>query len=163
MRITPPSNFLENKNARIATDIYTASPSGLSISSATGAIDLAASTPGTYKVVYTFGNSACTDTTSTIITIKTINNNIFIPNTFTPDGDGKNDVFVVYGNSIASLKMMVYNQWGQLIFTSNSQSIGWDGMSNGKLQPVGVYLYLAQIILQDGTVQNRKGMVNLIR
>lgn len=88
---------------------------------------------------------------------------IFVPNVFTPNNDGKNDVLLVYGNYISSIQFRVFNQWGQLIFLSDQQSRGWDGTYSGQAQPVGVYAYTLRVLLQDGTVVNKKGSVNLIR
>ena len=88
---------------------------------------------------------------------------IFVPNVFTPNGDGKNDVLFVYGNYVASVQLRIFNQWGQLIFVSDNISKGWDGTHSGKQQPVGVYAYVLKVILQDGAVVNKKGSINLIR
>lgn len=88
---------------------------------------------------------------------------IFVPNVFTPNGDGKNDVLLVYGNYISSIQFRIFNQWGQLIFISRNISTGWDGTYSGQQQPVGVYAYTLQVVLQDGTIVNKKGSINLIR
>jgi gliding motility-associated-like protein len=88
---------------------------------------------------------------------------IFVPNVFTPNGDGKNDVLFVYGNYMASIQFKIFNQWGEMIFSSQSAAIGWDGSYKGKQQPVGVYVYALKAVLQDGVVVNKKGSVNLIR
>ncbi len=149
--------------ATITSGTYTATPSGLSINSSTGTIDLTNSTVNTYTITYTFNSGACSNTATTNVTINQLKTDIYIPNSFTPNGDGKNDVLYVYGNTIKSVNLSVYNQWGERIFNSNSQSKGWDGLGFGKMQPVGVYIYVAQIVLLDGTVLNRKGTVNLIR
>ncbi len=88
---------------------------------------------------------------------------IFVPNVFTPNGDTKNDVLFVYGNYMASVQFNIFNQWGELIFTSNNPAIGWNGTYKGKQQPVGVYVYTLKVVLQDGVVVNKKGSINLIR
>ena len=88
---------------------------------------------------------------------------IFVPNVFTPNGDGKNDVLLVYGNYVSSIQFRIFNQWGQLIFISRNISTGWDGTYSGQQQPVGVYAYTLQVVLQDGTIVNKKGSINLIR
>lgn len=88
---------------------------------------------------------------------------IFVPNVFTPNGDGRNDVLLVYGNYVASIQFKVFNQWGELVFQSNNISNGWNGMYKGQQQPVGVYAYTLKVVLQDGTIVNKKGSVNLIR
>lgn len=88
---------------------------------------------------------------------------LFVPNVFTPNNDGKNDLLLVYGNYISNLQFRVFNQWGQLIFLSDQQSRGWDGTYRGQAQPVGVYAYTLKVVLRDGTIVNKKGSVNLIR
>jgi gliding motility-associated-like protein len=88
---------------------------------------------------------------------------IFIPNTFTPNGDGKNDIFYVYGNAIVKVKMRVYNQWGQFLYQSLNLQNGWDGSYQGQMQPNGVYVYYVDLELTDGTKTMRKGTITLIR
>ncbi|MFM8592015.1 MAG: gliding motility-associated C-terminal domain-containing protein [Sphingomonadales bacterium] len=88
---------------------------------------------------------------------------IFVPNVFTPNGDGKNDVLRVFGNYIRSIDFKIFNQWGQLIFSSTDASVGWDGKHKGQLQPVGVYTYTLKLVRQDGTSVIKKGAVNLIQ
>ncbi|WP_158798321.1 putative Ig domain-containing protein [Pedobacter sp. L105] len=88
---------------------------------------------------------------------------VFIPNTFTPNGDGNNDIFYVYGNSIASMKMRIYDQWGHLIYQASQIQNGWDGTYRGTLQPNGVYVYVIDLIMTDGTKTLKKGTVTLLR
>ncbi|TCD12507.1 T9SS type B sorting domain-containing protein [Pedobacter frigidisoli] len=90
-------------------------------------------------------------------------NQIFIPNAFTPNNDGKNDIFLIFGNTIASSKMSIYTQWGQLIFQSDNMATGWDGTFKGINQPIGVYVYMVEVTFSDGTTTMRKGTVTLIR
>lgn len=88
---------------------------------------------------------------------------IFVPNTFTPNGDGKNDILKVYGNYIQKLNMQIYNQWGEKVFETNDVNGGWDGTAKGKLQPVGVYVYTVSVVMPDGRTINKRGTINLIR
>jgi gliding motility-associated-like protein len=97
------------------------------------------------------------------VTALTINDAVFIPNSFTPNGDGLNDVLKVYGNFIKTMKISIFNQWGEKIFESQSQLSAWDGTQKGKPQPSGVYMYVCDVILNDGTKLQRKGAINLIR
>ena len=92
-----------------------------------------------------------------------LGDNIFVPNIFSPNGDGVNDILYVYSNAIATMDFRIYNQWGQEIFESRSVSTGWDGTAGGAKQPIGVYIYVLQATMQDGTVVNKKGSVTLIR
>ncbi|MBE9599687.1 putative Ig domain-containing protein [Pedobacter sp. MC2016-24] len=92
-----------------------------------------------------------------------LGNTIFIPNTFTPNNDGKNDVFYVYGNTIAKMRLRVYNQWGQFIYESLNIQSGWDGTFKGQIQPNGVYVYYVEAEFNDGTKTTKKGTITLLR
>jgi gliding motility-associated-like protein len=92
-----------------------------------------------------------------------LGNTIFIPNTFTPNNDGKNDVFYVYGNTIAKMKLRVYNQWGQFLYESLNIQNGWDGTYKGQMQPNGVYVYYLDAEFNDGTKETKKGTISLLR
>ena len=94
---------------------------------------------------------------------KTLPDGIFIPNTFTPNNDGKNDVLLVYGYIIQTMHLTIFNQWGEKVFETMNQQQGWDGSYKGKALPSGVYIYVARFTLTDGTTTERKGVINLIR
>lgn len=64
---------------------------------------------------------------------------IFIPNAFTPNNDGKNDVFKVRGKYINNVEMSIYNRWGELLFYSPNATEGWDGTFQNENAPEGVY------------------------
>ena len=117
--------------------------------------------------VRAIGASDCeTSELSAAVTGTTTNpqgNNIFVPNLFSPNGDGVNDIEYVYGTAIAQLEFRIYNQWGQLVFTSKDQRQGWDGSMSGQKQPVGVYVYIVKATMQDGSVITKKGNVTLMR
>ncbi len=90
-------------------------------------------------------------------------NLIFVPNAFTPNNDGTNDILYVYGTTIRQMEFRVYNQWGQLVFESKERARGWDGTMSGRKQPVGVYSYVLRAVLQDGTTVNKRGTITIIR
>ncbi|NIG52604.1 gliding motility-associated C-terminal domain-containing protein [Chitinophaga sp. Cy-1792] len=116
--------------------------------------------------VRAIGASSCQNSALASVTDKTTNpqgNNIYVPNLFSPNGDGVNDIEYVYGTAIAQLEFRIYNQWGQLVFTSTDQRKGWDGTMNGVKQPVGVYVWIVKATMQDGTVITKKGNVTLMR
>jgi gliding motility-associated-like protein len=92
----------------------------------------------------------------------TLADEIFIPNSFTPNGDGRNELFKAYGNIIAGINMKIFNQWGQLIYETSDVQNGWDGRHKGRLQPMGVYVYAIRIKLNNGEEVLRKGTVNLL-
>jgi gliding motility-associated-like protein len=114
-------------------------------------------------VVRAIGAITCQTGTSASTIGRSRPDNIFIPNAFTPNGDGQNDRLMIYGYTIKEMQFMVFNQFGEKIFESRDQNTGWDGSYKGKIQPSGVYLYVAKFILKDGTVVERKGSINLIR
>ena len=70
---------------------------------------------------------------------------IYIPNAFTPNGDGKNDVFEIYGVGVSQVDLTIYNRWGQEVFQESSNRPQWDGMFKGKMQPPGMYSYLVEV------------------
>ncbi len=107
-------------------------------------------------------SAGCTDTASILLTVNYLDQ-LYIPNTFTPNGDGRNDEFKVYGNNVTSVEMKVFNQWGQVIYSGSDPTRGWNGYFNGQLQPIGVYVYIAKITLKDNSVVNKKGTLNLVR
>ncbi|GGH66881.1 gliding motility-associated-like protein [Filimonas zeae] len=93
----------------------------------------------------------------------TLSDAVFVPNSFSPNGDGVNDVIHVYGADIKSLRFMIFNQWGQKVFETSNKGEGWDGRYGGKMQPSGVYIYVCSIQLNNGGEVTKKGSVNLIR
>jgi gliding motility-associated-like protein len=115
-------------------------------------------------IVRALGTLSCQSSTGTATATTMLpDSGVFVPNTFSPNGDGHNDLLKVYGNFIAAIDMRVFNQWGQQIFSSTNPAVGWDGTSKGRMQPVGVYVYVIKVTLQNGTVTTEKGIVNLIR
>ncbi len=99
------------------------------------------------------------DTTEKIIP------DIYIPNSFTPNGDGKNDVFkVVSLYEFSEFKLSIYNRWQGLLFDSDDINIGWDGTYKGKPVPLGVYVYQLTATIKD-TGEQRKitGRVTVVR
>ncbi|MFY0254766.1 Ig-like domain-containing protein [Chitinophaga sp. 30R24] len=108
--------------------------------------------------------AGCEATAMLSLNILPNNNDFYIPNAFTPNGDGKNDVFKAYGSAIQSVELKVFSQWGEVMYEGSGNSVrGWDGTYKGRQQPVGVYVYTVRAIMADGTVVNQKGSVNLIR
>jgi gliding motility-associated-like protein len=114
-------------------------------------------------IVRAKGTVSCQLSVSTAVTGKTLPDQVYIPNAFTPNGDGLNDILLVYGYIIKEMRFTVFNQWGEKIFESSNQSTGWNGTYNGKKQPSGVYMYVCQLTLKDGTTQVKKGSINLVR
>ena len=66
---------------------------------------------------------------------------LFIPNSFSPNNDGNNDVFYFRGRHILDFSMKIYNRWGELLFETTNPNTGWDGMYNGKIVQDGIYTW----------------------
>jgi gliding motility-associated-like protein len=86
-----------------------------------------------------------------------------VPKAFSPNMDGKNDVLYVRGFGIAKMDFKVYNRWGQMVFRSTNPSNGWDGMYDGRIQPMEVYAYTLEVEFSDGQKLSKKGDVTLLR
>jgi gliding motility-associated-like protein len=89
---------------------------------------------------------------------------IAVPNAFTPNHDGHNDVLRALPRGIAEFKYFnVYSRWGQLVFSTSNEANGWDGTVNGKTQEPGVFVWIALGVDITGRVIERKGTVILLR
>ena len=66
---------------------------------------------------------------------------LFIPNAFSPNGDGLNDTFGAIGEGITEYNIQIFNRWGELIFESNDMRTRWDGKHRNEIVPMGVYVY----------------------
>ncbi len=91
-----------------------------------------------------------------------------LPNSFSPNGDGKNDIFTPLKNSgVIKIKFNVFNRWGEKLFSTDNPAINWDGFDrNGKNLNDGVYYYtcVLQGFLQNNktSVEERKGYIQII-
>jgi gliding motility-associated-like protein len=105
----------------------------------------------------------CLDTATLLVNVDPNMKDFFIPNSFSPNNDGNNDLFKVYGSSVRDLTMRIYNQWGELIYETNNAQGGWDGTWKGRPQAIGVYVYVAKVTFYNNVSVMRKGTINLIR
>jgi gliding motility-associated-like protein len=89
---------------------------------------------------------------------------IYVPTAFTPNGDGRNDVFKPFPVGIkAYTYFRVYNRWGQLVYSTSDFNRGWDGKMNGKEQPTGTYVWMVEGITKENKKISKNGSVTLIR
>jgi gliding motility-associated-like protein len=98
------------------------------------------------------------------------NYSVFIPNAFTPNNDGINDIFRVFGNKTVRQvrQMQVFDRWGELVYSRNNipierDNIGWDGTFRGKEMEAGVFMYLVEVEYLDGELAQFKGDVTLLK
>ncbi|MEL7251280.1 MAG: gliding motility-associated C-terminal domain-containing protein [Bacteroidota bacterium] len=95
---------------------------------------------------------------------------VYVPNAFSPNFDGTNDNFTVFtGNGIKVIKsMQIFSRKGDLVFQANNfpgndNSYGWNGKFNGNEHNAGAYVYLLEVELLDGSLEQHTGVINLIR
>lgn len=115
-----------------------------------------------YYLAYT-DNNGCFDTSSILITVEHGNFYAVVPNAFSPNGDGNNDVLYVYHEGVNKLVFRVFNRWGALIFETHSLSEGWDGSFKGKLLSPDVFVYHLDVDFFNLESKRAKGSVTLLR
>ncbi len=115
-------------------------------------------------------NAAGCTTEDQVKVIVTCNeSNLFIPNTFTPNGDGMNDVFYIRGSGVYGVKSLkIFSRWGELLFqkrdvTPNNPSEGWDGMFKGTIASTDTYIYQVEVMCSNTEVLKYNGTISLIR
>ncbi len=91
------------------------------------------------------------------------NPNFYVPNAFTPNGDGQNDVFYAIANNTTKFEMLIFNRGGTLLFQSSDIKKGWDGTFKGQLSENNVYVYKINYVDKDGKSHNLTGSVTLIK
>jgi len=120
--------------------------------------------PGIYSV--TISDPWGCRTTDATLVITTCPGTLFVPNAFTPDGNGFNDVFRPVGTHIQDLELLVFNRWGELIFQGFGGNAAWDGTYKGEICPDGVYPWRILYSVGDEGLTERKqafGHVTLLR
>jgi len=118
-------------------------------------------------LVYTFqiqvsSKDGAYQSVSNILTVNR-NANVYIPDAFSPDGDGNNELFEAKAELLKSFSLSVFNRWGQVVFTTDDITKGWDGTINGAKAPVGSYVYKLTVVdIIDQTVE-KNGTFMLFR
>jgi gliding motility-associated-like protein len=105
------------------------------------------------------------DVNTSFSNIFEINHNIklFLPDAFTPNGDGENDIFIPKGKYVQDFKMTIFNRWGEIVFYTDDFSKGWDGIYKGTSATSDAYAYMIEAVDYFGNKVNRKGTVTLLR
>jgi gliding motility-associated-like protein len=126
----------------------------------------------TFTTTYVFtatSNYGCTSSDSVRFTTTCDNSQIFIPNTFTPNGDGMNDRFFISGKGISSITtFIVVNRWGEVVFENhniapNDPGAGWDGTYKGLVVPPDVFMYIVEGMCELGSPLKFTGDVSIVR
>jgi gliding motility-associated-like protein len=116
---------------------------------------------GSYPVLFkVVDNRGCVDSVTNIVTV---HNRFFVPNVFSPNGDNKNDMFIVTSNGETLFSIEIYSRWGNLVFKrSGYQQIIWDGyMPQGRLVQPGTYYYVINSEDENSTYTEEKGFITV--
>lgn len=120
----------------------------------------------TEYIVTVTDNHGCEIKDSIFIEVDVINcgrPNIYVPNIFTPNNDGKNDIIFVKGEWIESFEFAIFDRWGEKVFFTDDLNIGWDGTFNGKSCDAAVYYYKLTVNCAGGKTFVEGGDITLIR
>jgi gliding motility-associated-like protein len=119
--------------------------------------------PGSYDVaLYVENEGGCKDSSSASVCIDD-NTSYFVPDIFSPNGDGHNDIFYVRARNYKSGSIQIFNRWGEQVFQTTNFDNGWDGQLRGEKVPSGSYLYILDITFSDNTSEIIKGDISLVR
>ena len=114
-------------------------------------------------------SNGCRNTGAIQLVVACFNTNIFLPNTFSPNSDGKNDIFYIRGTGIRLIKTLrVFNRWGEVVFENknfamNDATTGWDGTYKGLKALPDVYVYQVEAMCDNGEILTYNGNVALIQ
>ena len=93
------------------------------------------------------------------------NNSFIVPNAFSPNNDGLNDVYQITGmkNCIGDFRIVIYDRWGEKVYESNDLTKGWNGTYRGKELNEGVFVYFISGTMKNGELLSKKGNITLVR
>ena len=119
---------------------------------------------GNYTVAVSDDNGCSNNITANVISDEIdCQYHVYIPNTFTPNGDGQNDMLYVRGKGIQTLSFRLYNRWGNLVFETENKDIGWDGTLKEKDQSNAVFVYVLDVTYINGSKEQVKGNVTIVK
>jgi gliding motility-associated-like protein len=118
---------------------------------------------GNYWITeYVFNQYGCRDSSIGTVTVA-MDFEFYIPNTFTPNGKGLNEIFTGVGRSVSDYQMNIFDRWGELLFSTTNISNGWDGTYNGVQVKQDVYIYEIKLRDTSNNAHQYVGQVNLLR
>ena len=120
-------------------------------------------TTNTQYCISGINSNNCSNTSCIDIIVQELCGQVFIPDAFSPNGDGVNDLFKVYGKCIDKLALQIFDRWGNQIFETSDPLSGWNGTFQGHEMNTGTYLYQANYTLNNGVSDKMHGNFFLIR
>lgn len=163
----PPQNFLPADTAICAYGSLVLKPmlnyNSYLWSNTASAASITIRQPGVYWLQVTDANH-CIGRDTILVNAKDCMNGFYIPTAFTPDGDGKNDIFrpLLFGQ-VKKFNFTVYNRWGQRVFQTSELTKGWNGIFAGTMQNSNIFIWTCTYQFEGMEVKTEKGTVMLIR
>ena len=122
------------------------------------------STPYQFRLKAHCGSLSSQISSFATFTTDSLVHSVYIPNSFSPNGDGVHDTLIISSPIIISADMTIYNRWGQTMYHSGPvASPSWDGKYLGNEQPQSTYYYSLTLVYIDGYIQHRQGFLQLLR
>ena len=112
--------------------------------------------------VFVVDQYGCSDFSSSTIVNVVPRSELYVPNSFTPNSDMHNELFVIYGKNIQSFSMKIFDRWGGILFESDNLQKHWDGYFQGRKVEQDKYLYQIEIIGDDNIPFTKSGIINVI-
>jgi gliding motility-associated-like protein len=112
--------------------------------------------------VYVEDENGCSDQSDLSIINVVPRSELFVPNSFTPNSDRHNELFIIHAQNILSFNMKIFDRWGDVLFESDNIEKHWDGTFNGNKLVQDKYLYVIDIIGEDNVPFTKSGIINLI-
>lgn len=115
-----------------------------------------------YYVTVTNANG-CTTLDSITVTVDVLCKSFYIPNAFSPNNDGENDIFMIKGDCIKTMHLTICNRWGEKVFETDNIKNGWDGKYKGQQMNSDTFIYYLSADMDDRTTINKKGNIALLK
>ena len=116
----------------------------------------------TYTLQVT-NDSGCVAVSQITVTINYDCGEVFVPNGFSPNADGENDLECVYGRCIETIYFAIYDRWGEKVFDTSDPKQCWDGMFRGQAMNTASFVYYLNAKLVTGETLTKRGNINLVR
>ena len=142
---------------------YYWTPNNGSIACATCSNTVVQPTVTTKYIVTAYNSPYCKKQDTVVVKVDFVCGDFFIPNVFSPNGDGLNDHVNIHGFCIATYNLKIFNRWGEVVFETSDKDYGWDGTFRGKPMDTGVFVYSVDGITIDRKPFTKKGNITLLR
>nr|MBA3706100.1 gliding motility-associated C-terminal domain-containing protein [Bacteroidota bacterium] len=134
---------------------------GLNCSTCTNPI--AGPSQTTQYCVTVSNTNGCTDNACVTVTVDVHCGEVFVPNAFSPNNDGENELECVYGKCIQKMTFIIFDRWGEKVFETSDVKQCWDGSYKGNIMNTAVFVYYLKATLITGEEIMKKGNISLVR